>query len=191
MFSTVGRLTALISVALRINQSSAQNVTFYEVSEETLSGSPALSASLAGGVSISVGGTNSDGGTTYVQVVAETSEVLVGPSTTITLISVPTTKTVTFVENASGLRANLEISGPSTTETIVQTCGFGSDGRGTCVETITYVTPTQVLSYSGNVVPGYTLPATHPSAAQGSEVLRNVFKPVILAAAVEVALFYL
>jgi hypothetical protein len=58
---------------------------------------------------------------------------------------------------------------------VVETCGFGADGRGTCVETITHVqtlaastaTENLAITFSGSVVPFYTLPAV-PSADQRS-----------------------
>ncbi|KAF7344666.1 hypothetical protein MVEN_01626800 [Mycena venus] len=190
MLPTVGRLAALISVALMLSHSSAQSVTLYDITEDIPSGLPSQSVSFARSVSVSVGGTNSEGGTTYVEIIAETSLVVVEPSRTITFLSVPTTATVTFVEDASGFRGSAVIMGENTTQTGGETCGFGSDGRGTCLETLTGPSQTGVFTESGSVVPWYTLPATQRSAAQGSEVLGSTFKPLIVAAAVVTALIY-
>ncbi|KAJ6521655.1 hypothetical protein DFH09DRAFT_1372966 [Mycena vulgaris] len=53
--------------------------------------------------SVSVAGINSHGGTTYVDVKVITSEVVIQPQTTITVLSAPTTATFTWVEDASGI----------------------------------------------------------------------------------------
>ncbi|KAF7344667.1 hypothetical protein MVEN_01626900 [Mycena venus] len=190
MLPTVGKLAALISVALMLRHSSAQSVTLYGVSKDP-TGLPSQSFSVAGGVSVSVGGTNSDGGITYIEIIADTSIIIFEESKTITFLSVPTTTTATIIEDASGFRESVEVTGVSGTwETDEHTCGFGSDGRGTCVESLTGPSLTEIRTVSGSVVPVYTLPATQPSAAQGREAVRGGFKPWIVAAAVVMALFY-
>ncbi|KAJ6571679.1 hypothetical protein B0H19DRAFT_1130672 [Mycena capillaripes] len=150
-------LTVLSLAAINV---SAQ--TLYDVSVNIPSATLIREQSL----SISVGGTNANGATTYIEVIALAAEIQEAPSTTFTVISVPTTipHTQTLVADASG-------------ETIfngdaVETCGFGADGRGTCVEGISVPMDTQSVVFSGSVVPFYTLPATPsattPSAAQRS-----------------------
>ncbi|KAJ6571678.1 hypothetical protein B0H19DRAFT_1130666 [Mycena capillaripes] len=95
-------------------------------------------------LSISAGGTNANGATTYIEYVSLPAE--------------------TLVEDASG--ETLFISDA------VETCGFGADGRGTCVEAVSAPMDTQSVVFSGSVVPFYTLPVTPstttPSAATPS-----------------------
>ncbi|KAF7343626.1 hypothetical protein MSAN_01983200 [Mycena sanguinolenta] len=72
---------------------SAQTITLFGVSAPPPSATFVEEAS----VTFSAGGTNSAGDTTFVGVIAITSEVVLEPDTTITQISVPTTITETFV----------------------------------------------------------------------------------------------
>jgi hypothetical protein len=72
---------------------SAQNVTLHVVSQDIASGSQVDQISFTASDSISVGGTNSHGGTTYVGVEVLNSEVVIQPHTTITFLSAPTTAT--------------------------------------------------------------------------------------------------
>ncbi|KAJ6549873.1 hypothetical protein B0H19DRAFT_1264765 [Mycena capillaripes] len=74
-----------------------------------------------------------------------------GPSTTTTLISAPAIIGGKFEENASGFRFSV-VGGK-----FAETCAFGADGRGTCVEREVLVTGTLETTFSGNVVPFYTL----------------------------------
>ncbi|KAJ6540422.1 hypothetical protein B0H19DRAFT_1077830 [Mycena capillaripes] len=119
--------------------------------------------------SVSVAGTNSHGGTTYVDVEVITSEVVIQPQTTIT-ISVPITATFTWVEDASGIQESF-LKGAS--ETVVETCGFGADGRGTCVETLVSPQTTEVVTFSGNIEPLFTLVAATPSASKQNAALHT------------------
>ncbi|KAJ6484692.1 hypothetical protein C8R45DRAFT_1214716 [Mycena sanguinolenta] len=135
----------LSSVALR---ACAQTVTLFGISVST----PQLSQTVVepASFSISPGGTNAAGGTTYVEVAVITSDIILKPSETFTLVSVPTTITETFVEDASGLTGDVPIL-PGTTK-VPETCGFGTDGRGTCVISVEFAN----LTFSGDVVPIYT-----------------------------------
>ncbi|KAF8191912.1 hypothetical protein K438DRAFT_1970283 [Mycena galopus ATCC 62051] len=100
-------------------------------------------------------------------VVAETSWIHIGPSTTLTLFSVPTTYTETFVEDASGFAGSLVVFGPFTRSQIVaETCSFGADGRGACIETLSAPGASEsgeILTESGSVVPVQTLTAVAPN----------------------------
>ncbi|KAJ6550168.1 hypothetical protein B0H19DRAFT_1265028 [Mycena capillaripes] len=163
-------------------------------SAQTLSGvsgdMPSQAGILQESLSVSAGGTNLNGGTTYVEVDAITSDVIIEPYTTLTVYSAPTTLTETFVEDASGRAGSIPIMftiSPSTTATeAFVTCGFGADGRGTCVETILGQSGIfGAFTFSGSVVPFYTLPAT-PSAACHSVVR---VAPWIVLPAIFVAIF--
>ncbi|KAJ6550133.1 hypothetical protein B0H19DRAFT_1237159 [Mycena capillaripes] len=130
-------------------------------------------------ISVSAAGVGADGWTTYVEVEVITSVVLEAPSTTTTLISTPYTESgslllfplifeqtltrfgpplaVTFEENASGYRESFPITGVGAT--LYQSCGFGGDGRGTCVQHQVIQSTQEVAfeTFSGNVAPFYTL----------------------------------
>ena len=98
----------------------------------------------------------------------------------------------TFVEDASGMFGSIPFIGPGPpTSDAVETCGFGADGRGTCV--FSFAGPAQsevVLRGSGSVVPFYTLTAPTPSSSHNSAVLRSPFTAWdVLAGVVVVALF--
>ncbi|KAF7343651.1 hypothetical protein MSAN_01986000 [Mycena sanguinolenta] len=103
-------------------------------------------------------GTNTAGETTYVEVLVIDSQVLIFPSQTLTEISAPTTITETFVEDASGRTGGIPII-PGTSKA-PESCGFGADGRGTCVISLDVAN----LTFSGDVVPIYTLTEPSPSS---------------------------
>jgi hypothetical protein len=67
----------------------AQTVTLYGISQDV----PSQTATVLEGFSISAAGTNSEGETTYVEVDEITSMLVVEASTTVTLVSAPTTLT--------------------------------------------------------------------------------------------------
>ncbi|KAJ7753877.1 hypothetical protein B0H14DRAFT_2635544 [Mycena olivaceomarginata] len=162
---------------------SAQSVTLYAVSQDVAS--EANQVSIAASNSVSAAGTDSHGGTTYVDVEVVTSEVLIKPDTTITVLSVPTTTTFTWVEDASGIQESFLRSG----ETAGETCGFGTDGHGTCVETRARPPTTETFTFSGNVVPLFTVAAA-PSPSKQNAALRTAYMGWnVLSAAVVMALF--
>ncbi|KAJ7095026.1 hypothetical protein C8R44DRAFT_989583 [Mycena epipterygia] len=140
MVLNLNTITAVILLGLTfafVREASAQTVTLYALSE----GVPSETIVQDATVSYSVAGTNSNGGTTYVEVVAETSLVDIGPSATFTLFSVPTTYTETLVEDASGFAGSVIVFGPGTrSEIVAETCGFGADGHGACIETDAFCT---------------------------------------------------
>ncbi|KAJ7485694.1 hypothetical protein FB451DRAFT_1432370 [Mycena latifolia] len=131
--------------------------TLYGVSE--ISPSPTVVESLSR--TISAIGVGADGATTYVEEGTESFLAFVYPSTTQILLSTPSPFTGTFVQDASGER----FSASSGQKFQAQTCGFGADGQGTCVEKVPIGPVTETQTYSGPVVPVYTLPsaATFPT----------------------------
>ncbi|KAF7343108.1 hypothetical protein MVEN_01741200 [Mycena venus] len=139
---------------------SAEPVTLYGLS--AVPGPTSLI--LAESITVSAIGVGGDGWTTYVEEEAITSQVIVAPSTTITAISVPTTLPFTFEENASGERYSLPMT--EVGATLYESCGFGADGQGTCVEHQLIQSTEEILfvTTSGSVAPWYTLAAS-PSAA--------------------------
>ncbi|KAF7346988.1 hypothetical protein MVEN_01451700 [Mycena venus] len=115
-------------------------------------------------ISVSAIGTGSDGGTTYVEVATARPSVFVTTSLLGAPESTPFTVDVepftqTFVEDASGWRASGVAFGGSD----AVTCSFGTAGRGTCVESVPFGTTTIIATYSGSVVPFYTLAASTPT----------------------------
>ncbi|KAJ6549854.1 hypothetical protein B0H19DRAFT_1264753 [Mycena capillaripes] len=140
----------------------------------TLSGAnPSFTLIVEGTTSLSAVGVGSDGWTTYTQSGTVSLQVEEGPSTTITDInpSAPAMLVGEFEENASGFRIS--------TNGAAETCAFGADGRGTCVNRWIQGSSTIVdTTFSGSVVPWYTFPApakdasssltTPPSSPTGS-----------------------
>ncbi|KAJ7509423.1 hypothetical protein B0H11DRAFT_1959605 [Mycena galericulata] len=116
---------------------------------------PTFTLIVEGTTSLSAIGVGSDGWTTYTQSGTVSLEVEVEPSTTTTLInpSAPAMLVGEFEENASGYRFSI-LDGEH-----AETCAFGADGRGTCVERIAVPTTTILDTFSGSVVPFYTLGA--------------------------------
>ncbi|KAJ6533508.1 hypothetical protein B0H19DRAFT_1186096 [Mycena capillaripes] len=175
---------AAIGLSLILMQTSAQ--TLYDISDNV----PSRTIIVQESISVSAGGTNSNGGTTYVEVFVITSEIDIVPDGTFTQVSVPTTFTKTFVEDSSGRAESVPFMLIYPTSTLAteafETCGFGTDGRGTCVETVSGQSIFGDFTFSGSVVPFYTLPAT-PSAACHS-VMR--FTPWIVLPAIFVAIFH-
>ncbi|KAJ7935185.1 hypothetical protein B0H13DRAFT_2649919 [Mycena leptocephala] len=150
-------VTALLSSALIL--ASAQ--TLYTVSPAV----PSQTVIEEKSISISRGGVGADGATIYVEVDVETSLIMLAPSETITVFSVPTTLTQTFVEDASHWRGSEVING--SVLNWIQTCTFGSDGEGTCARNLAK----QTTTFSGSLVPYHTLPeSSSPSTTspQGS-----------------------
>ncbi|KAJ7351428.1 hypothetical protein DFH08DRAFT_1078441 [Mycena albidolilacea] len=190
-------VASLFALTLALMHVSAQNVTLHVVSQDIPSGSQANQISFTASDSISVGGTNSHGGTTYVDVEVLISEVVIQPHTTITVSSAPTTDTFTWVEDASGFQqTNIRSVNGITPETAVETCGFGTDGRGTCVESLVSPQTTETITFSGNVVPYFTLVAASPSSSSSSSsskknaALRTAYTGWnVLSAVVVMALF--
>ncbi|KAJ7933411.1 hypothetical protein B0H13DRAFT_1856188 [Mycena leptocephala] len=138
-------LVAILGLSL-LPKVSAQ--TLYFVSEDDPSKSIVRAESLA----ISDVGANLNDATTYIIVDAVSSVVDVEPSTTIVEVSDPTTYTVGQQRKCPG---------------VVETCGFGANGLGTCAETLpidAFPKETLVAAFTGSVVP-YTLKST-PSAAR-------------------------
>ncbi|KAJ7101697.1 hypothetical protein C8R44DRAFT_809187, partial [Mycena epipterygia] len=117
-------------------------------------------------VSISAAGVGADGGTTYVEVDVESLIIDTRfPSTTVTLLSVPATVTGTFIVDASDYEYSyttfFPIGPQSSSITFAEKCAFGTGtaGMGTCVEQ-GFGAPT---TYSGRVVPFFTLTAATPT----------------------------
>ncbi|KAJ7676662.1 hypothetical protein DFH06DRAFT_1121971 [Mycena polygramma] len=156
-------------------------LTSIQASAQTLMGisvdnSPSQSLVEAESIFISAGGTDPAGGTTYVEVEVVTKYIVMGPSgTTLTALSAPTTYTETFVNDASG-RHNIVSDG--STAYVQQSCGFGANGRGTCIDIIPGPKTTQTLTVSGDVVPFYTLGATPTSSQSSAE--RTITPSIIL-----------
>ncbi|KAJ7021373.1 hypothetical protein C8F04DRAFT_1273806 [Mycena alexandri] len=157
----------------------AQTVTLYYVPPIDPLETQILSESL----SISAGGVGADGLTTYVEVAVESYDALEEPGTTNTVM-----RHVTFVENASGVYQSAPVEmcadGACTADTTdppaVQTCAFGADGHGTCLEKVFRPFGTQTLTYSGAVMPFYTL-ATATSAPQSNHAVPKLvpFTPLV------------
>ncbi|KAJ7021390.1 hypothetical protein C8F04DRAFT_1273822 [Mycena alexandri] len=146
----------------------AQTVTLHDVFA-TASGLTQIDSE---SFSFSAGGVGADGATTYVGVVVESFAVDELASTTVTFADKPFTATVTRVEDASGYRLTSpeEIceDGVCTVDTTappdVRTCSFGADGQGSCVQQLGGESRT--LTWSGSVVPIYTLPAATGTPAK-------------------------
>ncbi|KAJ7120259.1 hypothetical protein C8R44DRAFT_787850 [Mycena epipterygia] len=140
--------------------------TLYDVSQSLAPTGP--TAILAVPFSISPVGVGADGGTTYVEIDVESALLDVEPSATLTLLSVPTTLTNTYVVDASGLRfsyAMSEFLGSSVT--LAETCSFGANGLGTCVLDGPVGGSATASTFSGSVVPFYTLAAATPAPTTG------------------------
>ncbi|KAK7044878.1 hypothetical protein R3P38DRAFT_2881396 [Favolaschia claudopus] len=107
--------------------------------------------------SISALGVGADGMTTYLRVGAETLAVEISGTVTKTLLAAPIPYTETFLEDASKFVMGASDSGLS------ETCTFGADNQGACVVQFVSAGPsgtsTLTSTYSGPVVPWYTLNA--------------------------------
>ncbi|KAJ7311563.1 hypothetical protein DFH08DRAFT_897985 [Mycena albidolilacea] len=175
--------TVLLLLALRV---SAGPVTLYG-----LSGSSGPTSILAAeSISISALGVGTDGWTTYVEEAVFTSEVMVAPSTTITLISTPTTATLTFEENASGYRESVPLT--EVGATLYESCGFGGNGQGTCVlhQLIQSTQEAAFGTITGSVVPFYTL-GSSTSAGRPTRICEGRTGSLVLTMALVIgALFY-
>ncbi|KAJ7462468.1 hypothetical protein FB451DRAFT_1562462 [Mycena latifolia] len=189
-------VASLFGLTLSLMHVSAQSVTLYAVSQDIANASQVNQISLAASYSVSVAGTDSHGGTTYVEVEVITSAVAIPPlqpglpRTTITGPSTPTTATFTWVEDASGVQESfLESASGITPEAVMETCGFGTDGRGTCVQTLASPQTTAVITFSGNIVPVFRVAAATPSPSTQNAALRTAYTWNVLSAAVVVALF--
>ncbi|KAJ7640584.1 hypothetical protein B0H17DRAFT_1105506 [Mycena rosella] len=133
-------VTALL---LLIAQVCAQ--TLYTVSLEN----PSFTDIISESITLSVAGVGADGWTTYAVGGSASLEVLEGPSATFTIMSTPVTLEGNFEANSAGWRQSFGA--------IAETCAFGSDGRGTCVAKVVRASSTSIETYSGSVVPFYTL----------------------------------
>ncbi|KAJ6484725.1 hypothetical protein C8R45DRAFT_999158, partial [Mycena sanguinolenta] len=149
----ISPLRILVGLSFPTLYAYAQTVTLFDISANVPSQTIVEQQSLT----ISAGGTNSNGGTTYVEVNAINSEVIVEGSTTFTVISAQTTVTDTFVADASGFAGTLVV--PPGSAVAQETCGFGSDGVGTCVLTVMESGIRIGTTFSGSVVPIFTLTA--------------------------------
>ncbi|KAJ7698715.1 hypothetical protein B0H17DRAFT_1196812 [Mycena rosella] len=118
--------------------------------------------------SISAVGVGADGGTTYVEDVTESYIAIDYSDTTVTVRSTAYPYTLTFVADASGYRINE----PMDDGTLIETCGFGADGHGTCVEQLPDAN-TDTITRSGLAVPYYTLPAAITPAPTAPSVSPN------------------
>ncbi|KAJ6540154.1 hypothetical protein DFH09DRAFT_1089899 [Mycena vulgaris] len=137
---------------LLLSTFSASAQTLYEVShsEGTMI--------IATYFTVSAAGVGADGGTTYVEVGAVPTGGISDASTTVTAIITPFTYTATLVADASGFRATPLINGHP--GNIIETCGFGTDARATCVEG---VFGGLIATFTGDLVPFYTLAAATPA----------------------------
>ncbi|KAJ7918407.1 hypothetical protein B0H13DRAFT_1992832 [Mycena leptocephala] len=135
-----------------------------------------------GPLSISALGVGADGMTTYLEVGAETLAIEIFGTLTRTLNTAPISYTATFVEDASKFVIGTTDSGT------FESCTFGADGQGTCVEQFVTAGKTSVLAtLSGPVLPWYTLNAaasvvTSPTSAPTSSGLSTSQSPTGLAA---------
>ncbi|KAF8212679.1 hypothetical protein K438DRAFT_1168905 [Mycena galopus ATCC 62051] len=130
----------------------AHGQTLYDVSRAI----PSFTEIEEGYTSLFAVGVGSDGWTTYTQSGTISLDVVMEPSTTRTLVapSNPAELGGEFEANASGLRVS-EFGGE-----LAETCAFGADGRGTCVERQIEASSTLLdVTFSGSVVPFFTLVA--------------------------------
>ncbi|KAJ7154789.1 hypothetical protein C8R46DRAFT_1197032 [Mycena filopes] len=158
----------------------ARAQTLYDVSVPVNSATPEDHEVAYDTISLSAAGVGTDGATTYIEQEIESELLFVGSTTTETLLSTPLTMTATLVENASGALWSGPVvicsgggcqvdtsAGPA-----VQTCAFGTDGYGTCVDRFPYFSGG--ITFSGAVVPYYTLnaaaAAVPPSATASSHI---------------------
>ncbi|KAJ7359691.1 hypothetical protein DFH08DRAFT_846743 [Mycena albidolilacea] len=115
--------------------------------------------------SVSALGVGADGLTTYLRVGAETLALEISGTVTKTLLQASDAilYTETFLEDASRYIAGATDSGLS------QSCTFGADGEGSCVNQFVSQGPggasTLTSTYSGPVVPWYTLPNAAAAAS--------------------------
>ncbi|KAJ7901059.1 hypothetical protein B0H14DRAFT_2670530 [Mycena olivaceomarginata] len=117
---------------------------------------PTFTHIIKGTTVISAVGVGSDGWTTYTEAGTVSLDFFVGPSTTTTFIDASRVAEVggEFEANASGVR--FSVHGGE----LAETCVFGADGRGTCVEREVFASSTRLATtFSGTVVPFYTLAA--------------------------------
>ncbi|KAF7342518.1 hypothetical protein MVEN_01842000 [Mycena venus] len=121
---------------------------------------------------VSAVGVGADGWTTYVQSGTISLDVQEGPSTTVTVVSAPARFVGGFEENASGYRASL-VGGE-----FAETCAFGPDGRGTCVEKLVQASSTRLnTTYSGSIVPVYTIAALNAPSKSTTPPLQPTSSP--------------
>ncbi|KAJ7097405.1 hypothetical protein C8R44DRAFT_369908 [Mycena epipterygia] len=132
--------------------------TFFDV---TVTGS--TTEVVFGTTSISADGV--DGGTTYVQVAVQSLVLEEEPTTTFTLVTALATFTNTFVADASGFRLSESFVGEPS---LIETCVFSANRLGTCVEERPSGTRTGTETFSGTVVPFYTLAAVASTSGSAS-----------------------
>ncbi|KAJ7300493.1 hypothetical protein DFH08DRAFT_908480 [Mycena albidolilacea] len=131
---------------------------------------PSVTHIIKGTTVISAVGVGSDGWTTYTEAGTVSLDFFAGPSTTTTLIDASRVAEVggEFEANASGFRFSI-LGGQ-----LAETCAFGGDGRGTCVEREVVASSTRLaITLSGSVVPFYTL------AAAGASVTAPPSSPTV------------
>ncbi|KAJ7220778.1 hypothetical protein GGX14DRAFT_559564 [Mycena pura] len=148
MVSLVNRLlvAGLIS---RLGIQVAYAQTLYYVSDAE---SAQLTVIYSESLTISAAGVGADGETTYIANGVASYDAIKFSDTTTTLLSTPSTYTLTMVESAGGLYQ-------SGSGVDFRTCGFGADGHGTCVDEHVFGSETATLTYAGIVEPYYTLAA--------------------------------
>ncbi|KAJ7104814.1 hypothetical protein C8R44DRAFT_987757 [Mycena epipterygia] len=153
---------------------SAQSVTLYDISVAPTAGPTFIEQE---SISLSAAGVNSDGATTYIEVVVQSGLGQVFPTTTsFQAFSSPATFTNTLVADASGFRQEDPFRGSLT---IVESCRFGSNGFGTCVQEVPFPaqSSTVTATFSGAVVPFQTLAvAKHNSASRSGAALLSDLK---------------
>ncbi|KAF7784872.1 hypothetical protein Agabi119p4_1037 [Agaricus bisporus var. burnettii] len=157
-------------------------ITLYEVAVPTPTVTD-ISPHISQGISITVSpvGVGEDGKTTYVAEGVRTELAGVFPDTTTTFSSPSATFTNTFVEDASGLffkqtliYTDGAISDGSDFQNI-QSCNFQGTTAGSCVRRLKFPedTGTSTTTYSGTLIPVYTLTETAniPGQTQDSRAL--------------------
>ncbi|KAF7345772.1 hypothetical protein MVEN_01597800 [Mycena venus] len=165
-------VASLFGLTLALMHVSAQTVTLYAVSQDIANESQVNQFSIMASDSISVAGTNSHGRTR--------------PSPSSAPLPPPP---VRYRIDIDGIFYSRSANG-ITPETVVETCGFGTNGRGTCVETLVLPQTTETVTYSGNIVPDFTLVAATPSSKQNAAPRTAYTGWNVLPAAVVMALFH-
>ncbi|KAJ7136886.1 hypothetical protein C8R44DRAFT_768048 [Mycena epipterygia] len=177
------RAGLLLSISIYV---SAQSVTLYDISTPT-----AGPAFVQESYSLSAAGVNSDGATTYIEVVVQSGLAVELPTTTsFTVLATPATFTNTLIADASGFRKEIALQ---SSLTIVESCRFGSNGFGTCVraEPLPEQTSTYTATFSGTVVPFQTLAVAKHNSASRSAALLSSLKGWGIVSSVIGALFHI
>ncbi|KAJ7617759.1 hypothetical protein FB45DRAFT_214469 [Roridomyces roridus] len=166
MFPILTTLVVAILSSSLIKETSAATTVNFVVPDE-----PGTSIIRAGEtLRIIPGAANFNDATTYVLIDAVSSVVVVEPSTTIVEVAFPTTFTATYVGDASGATIEWGADESHSALGAVETCGFGTNGIGTCAETLpvdVFPEETIVIEYTGSVV-AYAVPSAPSSASRTS-----------------------